>query len=74
MGTREISAWSNYADTLMASYGVSIALWGINHLFDNEGGMWHEIYFRYIQLMLLTPLISVLQTLKIKNAYALSHE
>lgn len=72
--TKEITAWSNMATMLGAIYGTAITLWGINKNFDNEGGFWHTVLYRYASLARFAPVATIYQALAIRNSYARSTE
>ena len=46
MATREISNWHRQIYFMWVVHGANFALWGLNKLFDGEGGMWHYLSFR----------------------------
>ena len=72
--TKEITAWSNMAVLLAAVYGSAMTLWGINQNYDNDGGFWHNMLYRYASLARFAPIATLYQAMAIRNSYARSLE
>lgn len=68
--TNEVTAWQQMIDTLNGVYGIQIVLWGMNYWFDGLGGAWHQLYYRYSQLMQVLPFWTLYRAIEIQNAYA----
>ena len=47
LSTREITAWTNSSNLSLGLYGPAFLLWGMNILYDNEGGRLHTWSFKF---------------------------
>mgnify|MGYP000704687544 CR=1 FL=1 len=74
LGTKEIRNWTYSAYGSMSMYGSLHILWLANILLDNEGGSLHTLFTRVRQLMVIAPVISVIQAIKVNTAYARNYE
>ncbi len=72
--TKEITAWTQMSELLIAVYGTAAVLFGINQNYDNEGGFWHNVYYRYASVARFAPIATIYQSLHIRDVYARSTE
>jgi len=62
------------ADMLIAIYGAGMLLWGINQNYDNQGGFWHNVFYRYSYAARFAPIATLYQAFKVRDSYALTFE
>jgi hypothetical protein len=62
------------ADMLIGIYGTGMLLWGINQNYDNDGGFWHNAFYRYTYAARFAPIATLYQAFQIRNSYALTAE
>lgn len=70
--TNEITAWTNAFSWLVGWYGMGTCIFTINHFYDDDGGFWHSMLYRFASVSRLAPIMTMWFSLAIRNSYARS--
>jgi hypothetical protein len=73
LATPEIVAWSETANIMMVIYGFGFCSWFANIALDNNGGNFHEIFWRVSQAFKVVPIIQAYLFWKVMTAYSFNY-
>lgn len=58
---------------LGSAFGLGWFIWMVNYFYDNEGGRWHELYWRVAQAYRAMPLVMMYYVWKVTTSYSFNY-
>ena len=70
---KEPTAWAHAGMFMLATYSVSLILWGLNMGLGGNGGLFHRLFYRFSQAFALVPFVNLAYIYRIKSAYLINN-